>query len=159
LNFSLGNVEIWGPRAVLDQLIIFFIHALDQNGLLDIEPVKLNPAWRNLWTGEDMVAKRLDRFLVGENLAGSLDLVRQWVSCGGELDHTPIVIEMRGRGRKPLIPFKFNRNWRPYDANVHEFVAVHFVENLKIIKQSTITWVVAKKSMDEQELVELEHHI
>jgi len=50
-------------------------------------------------------------FLVANILVDSLDLIIQWVKCGGESDHNPIVLELKGRGRKPPIPFKFNAGW------------------------------------------------
>lgn len=90
LNFYLGALEIWGPKATLDPLTNFFIHQLDQARLVDVEPPKLNPTWRNRRVGEDRIAKRLDRFLVGEDLTSSTFQLRQWVDGGGELDHNPL---------------------------------------------------------------------
>ena len=92
--------------------------------------------------GEDQVAKRLDHFLVVKALVGSLDLICRWVDSGGDLDHNPVVLEIRGRGNKTLSPFKFNIEclkdqayldlvkglWTPFDQNPHGHVVVHFVE-------------------------------
>jgi hypothetical protein len=44
-------------------------------------------------------------------LIESLSLVRQWFSCGGEYDHSPIVMELCGRGRRSPSPFKFFDGW------------------------------------------------
>lgn len=60
---------IWGPRMTPDPLTNFFIHALDQRGLVDIEPSKLNPTWRNHRSGKERIPKRLDQFVVAEGLA------------------------------------------------------------------------------------------
>ena len=61
-NFSLGQNEVWGPRAHADSLKGFFVQKLVEKGLLDIEPVKLRPTWRNNRSGDARVAKRIDRF-------------------------------------------------------------------------------------------------
>lgn len=73
LNFSLRAREVWGMRAYLDHLTDFFIHVLDQRGLVDIEPTKVNPTWRNQRTREDKISKRLNHFLVVEKLRESMD--------------------------------------------------------------------------------------
>ena len=66
LNFSLGHNEVWGPHAQVDSLARFFVQKLIEKGLLDIEPVKIKPTWRNNRCGAARVAKRIDRFLVAE---------------------------------------------------------------------------------------------
>ena len=75
MNFSLGEVEIWGPSARVDELSDFFHHRLSQVGVTDVSPIKLTPTWRNQRTGEDYVAKRLDRFLIAENLLESVNKI------------------------------------------------------------------------------------
>eukprot|EP00253_Pinus_taeda_P034952 PITA_34952 len=74
-NFSLGRAEAWGPSAKEDPLSDFFFQALTDNKLIDPSPINLKPTWRNRRTGEDRIAKRLDRnsnesksFLFMENL-------------------------------------------------------------------------------------------
>jgi hypothetical protein len=57
LNFSLGEVESWGPSAHPDPQTTFFSHLLASNGFIDITPVKLLPTWRNLRVGEAQVEK------------------------------------------------------------------------------------------------------
>lgn len=80
LNFSLGNLESCGPRASIDPLTKFFKHHLIQKDLIDIEPIKLEPTWRNRRTRMVHVAKRLDRFLVGDSIVVLRDLQsQQWV--------------------------------------------------------------------------------
>jgi hypothetical protein len=63
-NFSLCLAEVWGPRDRVDPLSDFFMNLLDQCVLVDVAPVKIAPTWRNKQTGEERVAKRIDRFLV-----------------------------------------------------------------------------------------------
>ena len=70
-NFSLGHNEVLGPHAQVDSLAGFFVQKLMEKGLLDIEPIKLKPTWRNNRCGDARVAKRLDRFLVSEQMVDS----------------------------------------------------------------------------------------
>lgn len=111
LNFSLGTAEIWGPKEAPCPLSDLFIHQFDLSGMVDVEPPKLNPTWRNRWVGEDRISKRMDKFLVGEDLVSSPIQIRQWVDSGRELDHNLVILELRGGSQKPLIPFKFNVFW------------------------------------------------
>jgi hypothetical protein len=57
-----------------------FYKVLFQNkNLIDIEPAKVVPTWRNGRSGTNAIWKRLDRFLVSEGLLSSVDLYRSWV--------------------------------------------------------------------------------
>ena len=69
LNFTLGVSKIWGPRAIPDPLSHYFKSHISRLDLYDLEPIKLNPTWWNRSAGEDRIAKRLDHFLVGEDIA------------------------------------------------------------------------------------------
>ena len=80
LNFSLGSSKIWSPKAILDPLAEYFINFMVQKDLIDLNPIKLNPTWRNRRVGEERVAKRLDRFLIGDSITCSpIFQARQWV--------------------------------------------------------------------------------
>lgn len=162
---------MWGSRVITDPLLNFFIHTFEQKDLLDIEPIKLNPTWRNRRTREDRVAKHLDRFLVAKDLLGSLELIRQYVSIKGDSEHSPIILEMRRREQRLLGPFKFNAKWLkdqayldlihklwiPFKPNSHYYACVHFVENLKWIKKDTITSAHAKKVRDDQDMTNIKN--
>jgi len=170
LNLSLGRSEVWGPVAYPDPLANFFIQSFASKNLLDIVPSKVSPTWRNRRVGDQRVAKRLDRFLVSESLANTVEVVRQWVGSGGLSDHSPIFLDYRGRSRKPASPFKFNPSWLKeesflklvQDLWVHgnvgnmDFAGVLFCQNLKRIKQATIKWAFDKRAQDEQTLRESE---
>jgi len=71
LNFTLEVSEIWGPSTIVDPLADFFRSHMSRLDLFDLDPVKLNPMWRNRRSGEEHIAKLLDRFLVGEDIAFS----------------------------------------------------------------------------------------
>ena len=110
-NLSLGHNEVWGPHAQVDSLAGYFVQKLVEKGLLDIEPVKIKPTWRNNRSGDARVAKRIDRFLVAEQLVDRFFLVRQWVGSGGLSDHFPIFFEIKKGPYNPPIPLKFNKSW------------------------------------------------
>lgn len=75
-NFSMGRAEAWGPSAREDPLTAFFFNLLTENNLIDTSPIKLKPTWRNRRSGEDRIAKRLDRFLLSESLAAKAPLLK-----------------------------------------------------------------------------------
>lgn len=153
LNFSLGSSEIWGPEAIPDPLAKFFTNYLVQKDLIDLNPIKLNPTWRNRWVGEERIAKRLERFLIGDLIACSpIFQARQWVDWGGELDHNPIILEIQQDSHKPPSPFKFNANWIsnpdfgdlvrtnwiPLNAQEGSRVGLMLMENIKRLKKNTL---------------------
>ena len=111
LNFSIGSTEAWGPAAREDPLSDFFLNAINSHNLIDVNLIKLKPTWRNQRVGEARIAKRLDRFLLSEDLATNIPMFRQCVGEGGNSDHFPIFLELSKPPRKPVAPFKFNASW------------------------------------------------
>ena len=53
LNFSLGAIEVWGPRARVDPQSRYFVHKLVMSGSMDINLVNIKTSWRNKRAGED----------------------------------------------------------------------------------------------------------
>ena len=143
---------------------------LMEKGLLDIEPVKLKPTWRNNRCGDARVAKRIDRFLVAEQLVDSFFLARQWVGSGGHSDHFPIFFEIKKGPNNPPSPLKFNKcwlqeesfknlflsHWIPIGRENDRSVALQFANNIKHLKVFIKEWVVAKRKRDEAELKSIE---
>jgi len=111
LNFSLGASKLSGQHDALITLTNLFLNFLDQIGLVDIEPQKLPLTWCNRRIGDDMVNKRLEKNLLSEEVLDSFDLVRQWVTYGGESDHFSIMLELRDRSKRVSIPSKFFEGW------------------------------------------------
>jgi len=170
LNFSLGVPEVWGPRAAPNPLNDFFLNYLEQWGLVDVEPQKFSPTWCNRWVGSDRVSKRLDRFLISDDLLDSFGLVRQCVTFGGESDHQPILFEFGTSLRKLTSPFKFFEGWLS-DPTYLQFVknlwvlqpthsqspaTIHFLENLKGLNVATKKWAKTKQQKDEKTLKDIE---
>eukprot|EP00253_Pinus_taeda_P033136 PITA_33136 len=154
LNFSLGRAEIWGPSAREDSLTNFFQNLLTSNKLIDVNLIKLKPTWRNRRVGEARVAKRLDRFLINEDLSALIPIFRQWVEEGGPSDHSPIFLDLSKSPPKPPTSFKFNSAWlqEPSFNQLFKETWIHpdnraaedrgflFMENLKRLKKATISW-------------------
>ena len=73
LNITLSEKENWGATIRQDSLSSFFDALFESKELVDLQPLKLTPTWRNNRCGEHAISKRLDRFLISENLLlGSL---------------------------------------------------------------------------------------
>ena len=94
LNFTLGAHEIWGPKARIDPSAPYFSNLLMDSKLIDLDPQLLNPTWSNRRVGEERIAKRLDRFLLLEDLLEEDLMFKQWVDSGVDFDHPPIFLEI-----------------------------------------------------------------
>lgn len=95
---------------------------------------------------------------------------KQWVDWGGESDHNPIILELKGTLRRPPSPFKFNATWLKdsgFISLVHtnwihlnmvegSRAAVLFMENLKRVKKDTIPWAEDKKIREDAKLLGIE---
>jgi len=170
LNFSLGHSEIWGPQARVDNLTDFFTQNLMNLNLIDIDPIKVKPTWRNMRSGNSRVAKRLDRFLVADSLVERHFLVRQWIGSGGQSDHFPIFLEICKGPSTPASPLKFNKiwlkdesfiklikeNWALYDSQAALTASFQFMENIKKLKNLIKSWSSLKRQREEAELIQLE---
>lgn len=173
LNFSLGIAESWGPQATPDPLAEFFNSELGNSHLINIQTTKLLPTWRNRRTGNAALARRLDRFLIKQDLLLVLSRARQWVGSGGKSDHSPIFLEFACGPDRARPPFKFNSRWLR-DPDYNQLVNqswTHFRppmnidpgrafnENLKRIKNLTILWVRNKKKLEREALHSIEDKI
>jgi hypothetical protein len=68
LNFTLHRSEIWGESVILDNLANFFLNRLEVAHLVDVEPMEAKPTWSNNRVGVSGISKRLDMFLIHEDL-------------------------------------------------------------------------------------------
>jgi len=68
LNFTLSLKEVCGRHPRRDLIEGFFIHWIASHQLVDLEPPKLFQMWRNGHKGEDLVAKRLDMFMIADKM-------------------------------------------------------------------------------------------
>ena len=74
LNLTLNASNIWGSRAQLDPLGPFFSKLFSDHHLVDVAPSCAGPTWRNGRIGEDGISKRLDCFLLSDQLISSLPI-------------------------------------------------------------------------------------
>ena len=77
MNFTVSPAEVWGSTR-WDPLADFFRDFMDEVGVVDICPDPLSPTWRNNRIVSEGVAKRLDRFLITEQLVEKLGRFRVW---------------------------------------------------------------------------------
>jgi exonuclease III len=116
LNLTTSPKEMWGEKALIDPLLSFFNHIFYKNSLVDLKPAELLPTWRNGRQGPASIAKRLDRFLIAEELLSPSCSFRAWVNLPFLSDHAPICLQI-GVGRFGAgQPFKFNPQWLREDS-------------------------------------------
>lgn len=123
--------------------------------------------------GESGLARRLDQFLVREEVMDMGHNIRKWVGTGGLLDHLPIYMEI-GRGRdKPKGPFKFSSIWlkdASYISMVTEFwksnppgvggiTSTGFISSLKDLKKLSQNWALHKRLQDDHSLEHIENEL
>ena len=75
LNFSIGQAETWGPNARADPLSYFFSLKIIDGNMMDLFPLNMRPTWINRRFGEARVAKRMDRFLIKEEILDNIPLI------------------------------------------------------------------------------------
>lgn len=131
------------------------------------------PTWHNRRTGDAALGKRLDRYLIHEDLLISLTNYRQWVGTKGISDHSPIYLEVASSFKKPRASFKFNSTWLKdpeYLKLVLEFWKAHplpnvqrkgegFYSNLIKLKQLSIDWARRKNAKEEHTLGDIENQL
>jgi endonuclease/exonuclease/phosphatase family metal-dependent hydrolase len=111
LNFTISSREVWGDVARVDPLQHYFSHLVQYGDLVDVELVKILPTWRNGRKGQDYIAKRLDRFLIYENIVSSGIKYRSW-TCNDKIsDHIPVMLQLEFESDIVRYPFKFNVVW------------------------------------------------
>lgn len=173
LNFSIVHEESWGRHSQLDPLSNQLNTLLEQYGLIDVPMNKNMPTWHTRWIGEATLGRRLERYLIQEDLLQSLTIYRQWVGSGGISDHSPIYLEVALSSRKPRVPYKFNSTWLKdpdYIKMVSQFQKAQpqlmdqrktkgFCSNPKQLKRLTIEWEKRKKSRDEHILVHIQSQV
>ena len=108
--------------------------------LIDLDPQILKPTWSNRRVGEERIAKRLDRFLLSEDLLEEDFMLKQWVDSGADSDHLPICLEIKKQPKNLASPFKLcsswlkneevvqliHSNWIPYQDDNGTRASIHF---------------------------------
>jgi hypothetical protein len=160
LNFTLSLREVWGMHPREDKQSGFFLSLLEKARLVDIEPVKLSPTWRNFRTGNEEVAKILDRFLISEALLNLGSSFRSGVEVGGISDHRHVSLYWSSGFESPPSPLKFCQSWMAEEDFKNLVLTswvklsplnpvplmMQFVENLKTLKSAIKKWLPLWKS-------------
>jgi hypothetical protein len=98
-------------------------HFFQSNRLIDIQPERIVPTWRNGRTGADSIAKRLDRILISEDILNSVGLYRSWVEYPFVSDHAPVLLQLEITPLYKAYPFKLNSQWlyeKDFNSIVHK---------------------------------------
>ena len=162
LNLTLYVGEIWGKNAQKDVLAPFFNSLFDRKGLIDLQPIHLEPTWRNKRAGEHALSKHLDIFLIAEDLIRDDLIYKSEVESGGLSDHRPITLSISIPEENPPVPFKFNpnwlddeeyrklvkENWKPIDLQPTEGYMQQMVNNLSKINKISKEWGKLRRSLD-----------
>ena len=111
LNLTLNASDIWGSKAHPDPLGPYFSKLFSDHHLVDVAPSCAGPTWRNGRIGEDGISKRIDRFLLSDQLVSSLPRYRVWAHRCGISDHFPILLDWKDDQSPVAFPFKFNQSW------------------------------------------------
>jgi hypothetical protein len=111
LNLTLSSGDIWGGSSLVGPLAGFFKAFFQNNKLIDIEPKKVFPTWRNGFSGVDLIAKRMDRFLISEELLPSVGIYRSWVEYPYVSDHASVLLQLEISPLFKAYPFKLNSQW------------------------------------------------
>lgn len=119
LNFTVAARESWGLRARDASSNDWFKNMVDSHHLIDVAPSPFLPTWRNGRKGLDAVAKRIDRFLIHENLYSGLDYCCSWVENVHISNHMPIMLKMGVNGDRTSYPFKYCPIWSNDRSFIH----------------------------------------
>ena len=111
MNLFLSEREIWAPTVRLNGLSNFFAALFNSKGWIDLQPLKMEPTWRNNRCGEKEIWKRMDRFLLSDNLLTRPLIEKYWVEVGGLSNHLPILLLMERQEHKTAPLFRFNPSW------------------------------------------------
>jgi hypothetical protein len=116
LILILSAEENWGGSFLPGPSEDFFKGLFDSNHLIDVRPSRLTPTWRNGRSGSAEIARRLDRFLVAENILSTSGFPASWVEFPFVSDHAPILLRLRLPALHLSPPFKFNHGWLSSEA-------------------------------------------
>jgi hypothetical protein len=170
LNFTLSTREVWGIHARSDPLSDFFTSHIQSSGLVDVQPTKLTPTWRNGRARTDGIAKRLDHFLLDDSLFNNNFKVRSWVINSTISDHNPICLQLDSFSHNSKPPFKFNSTWikdqdfaslikQSWNSMSHwsDSSSIQLLcSKLNNLKKAVISWQRDKKTQLQSELLQIE---
>jgi len=173
LNIILSADEHWGGPFLQGHLEASYRALFAANNLTDIKPSCLAPTWRNGRSGNEAIARRLDRFLVAEAYLTSATCPSSWVEFSFFLDNAPILLQLTPPLLHRSFPYKFNHHWLEHDdysALVHQVWRDNcFMEEsnpqrrlvwkLQVLKQNLKRWFAELKLAQSSQLTDLDSRI
>lgn len=172
IYFTTSSAEVWGSNR-RDPLADIFKDLMRSNEVCDVCPVPLSPTWRNCRVEGQGVAKRLDCFMLNEDLAYKVDKYRVWHVSSIISDHVPIFLQLGLEGIFRNYPYKFNHHrlelpdfqalvrnvWRSVDIVDGASLMDSFLEKLRLLKGLVRAWEKNHKMKRVESLVLLEGDI
>eukprot|EP00253_Pinus_taeda_P006521 PITA_06521 len=145
LNSTLGIEKLWGQSKVVDKMAeklreIFLVH-----NLIDVFPPKNAPTWDNGRSGNKYIAKRLDTFLVHEDMIEKMGDVRSLIVENYVSDHCLITLL-----------------WNSFDArNTEEgtFSSESFINRPWLLKTEVKQWERKKQEEWRKDLATIEEEL
>ena len=99
----------------MDALASYFNSFFYQKKLIDLQPIQIEPTWRNNRGGDNAISKRLDRLLLSEEMIQDALVFKSAVETRELSEHRPITLSITSPEEKPLVPFRFNTNWLDHE--------------------------------------------
>ena len=94
---------------MLDKYQEEFREVLAQSTLVDMETMDNWFTWNNRRGGDHLVASRLDKFLVSENMVKGPGEIRENVLPTASSDHWPVCLSWDGVAARLPNPFRFKQ--------------------------------------------------
>ena len=89
----------------------FFKEKMEEQKLVDIVPNVLCPTWSNGRCGPSVLAKRLEIFMLVEDLCEGFGKYRTWSHSLGFSGHKVVLLKIDFDKSLTKYPFKFNPIW------------------------------------------------
>eukprot|EP00253_Pinus_taeda_P006944 PITA_06944 len=165
-NFTLNSNECWGHCRHFDSLADSIKLDLLNNNMVDVVPGETVPTWSNGQSDQAYIAKRIDRFLVYNNIIDVLGMPHSSVENILVSDHRPIMLTWPPSGVKMGFPFKFNHTYL-HEPTFNELIInvwkemfdssclspPHSLrEKLSVLKKVVKDWEVGNKKKEKMEL-------
>jgi hypothetical protein len=173
LNLTTRPLEIWGEKAISDPLMSFFKQLFYKNSLTDLEPAELLPTWRNGRQGAASISKRLDRFLISEEVLSPSRSYRAWVNLPYLSDHAAICLQIalgRYGARQPFIfnplwlkedsfNFLVRSTWADNSSSLLGDPQGNLITKLAKLKLHTTIWLKEKKKSEQAAIIKIEKEL
>ena len=108
-NLTLSMEEVWEDGKYEDPISDYFKSKFEEVKLMDIVPDPLFPTWSNGGCGKAGIAKRLECFLMAEDICEDFGKFRTWAYSLGISNHKEIILQIDFNKNVVNYPFKFNQ--------------------------------------------------